>query len=759
MSEAASFPRRFARSQRFTLGRPRSFKAAPDGSRVAFLRSDAGDDPVNRLLVLDLDGGGGDPPAYRERLVADPVALLGGGREDLPPAERARRERSRERAGGIVAYATDAALRTAAFALAGRLFTVDLAAGAPTVAGGEPRPSAPRELTVAGPVLDPRPDPTGRRAAYVAGGALHLVGVDDGGGGGQLAGEEDPRVTWGLAEFVAAEEMDRDRGYWWAPDGERLAVARVDTTPVRRWWLSDPTSPMLPPASLPYPAAGTPNAEVTLAVVDLDGGRVEVGWDRDAFPYLVTVVWDEDGPLTLLVQSRDQRVTRLLAADPDSGATRLLREDTDPAWLEIVPGVPAWLPGGRLVWTADDADTRRLLLDGEPVTPPGLQVREVLGRHGDGVLVAASQEPAETHVWSVPASGEPLRLSRGAGLHTAVAGGPVLVLTSAGMDDDTPRTVVLRGAERVATITSNVAPLGLVPTVSLHRTTDRELRSALLLPSGRPEPGGGPPAGGGSGGLKSEAPGPVVGGRLEPSGGPPAGDDLDGPLPVLLNPYGGPHAQRVVAARGAYAEAQWFADQGFAVVITDGRGTPGRGPRWERAIWRDVAGPVLQDQVDALHALAGADERLDLGRVGILGWSFGGWLAALAVLRRPDVFHAAVAGAPVTDWRLYDTHYAERYLGLPDADPDAYRGVNLLVDAARLERPLLLVHGLADDNVVVAHTLRLSAALLAAGRPHAVLPLGGVTHMTSHELVAENLLRLQLAFLRQALGVPEPKRD
>jgi len=737
VSEASSFPRRYARSQRFTLGRPRSLKAAPDGSRVAFLRSNAGDDPVNRLFVLDLAGGGGSggltdrsgsPPVNRERLVADPLALLGGGGGDLPAAERARRERSRERAGGIVAYAADAALRTAAFALAGRLFTVDLAGGGavgsaqpgvqrPSGGGAEGGPpasgsAAPRELAAAGPVLDPRPDPSGRRVAYVSGGALHVADLD--GGGGRLVGEDDPQVTWGLAEFVAAEEMDRERGYWWSPDGERLAVARADTTPVRRWWLSDPTSPMLPPAAIPYPAAGTPNAEVRLAVVDLEGRSVEVVWDRDAFPYLVTVVWEEDGPLTLLVQSRDQRATRLLAADEASGATRLLREDADPAWLEIVPGVPAWLPGGRLVWTGDDADTRRLLLDGEPVTPPGLQVREVLGRHGGGVLVAASEEPTETHVWSVPASGPPLRLSREPGLHTAVAGGPLLVLTSGGPDDDTPRTVVLRDGAPVAEIASNAAPLGLVPRVSLHRTGERELRSALLLPSGQVP---------------------------------------DGPLPVLLNPYGGPHAQRVVAARGAYAEAQWFADQGFAVVVTDGRGTPGRGPRWERAVWRDLAGPVLEDQVDALQALAAADPRLDLGRVGIWGWSFGGYLAALAVLRRPDVFHAAVAGAPVTDWRLYDTHYTERYLGLPDADAEAYRSSGLLADAAKLERPLLLVHGLADDNVVVAHTLRLSAVLLAAGRPHTVLPLGGVTHMTSNELVAENLLRLQLGFLRQALGL------
>jgi dipeptidyl-peptidase-4 len=225
-----------------------------------------------------------------------------------------------------------------------------------------------------------------------------------------------------------------------------------------------------------------------------------------------------------------------------------------------------------------------------------------------------------------------------------------------------------------------------------------------------------------------------------------------------MDPYGGPHAQRVLAARGAHLTSQWFADQGFAVVVVDGRGTPGRGPEFERAVHGDLAGPVLEDQVDALHAAADRFPDLDLTRVGIRGWSFGGYLAALAVLRRPDVFHAAVAGAPVTDWALYDTHYTERYLGRPDENPDAYARSSLIADAAKLTRPLLLVHGLADDNVVAAHTLRLSSALLAAGRPHSVLPLSGVTHMTPQEVVAENLLLLQVQFLQQALGVI-PARD
>jgi dipeptidyl-peptidase-4 len=215
----------------------------------------------------------------------------------------------------------------------------------------------------------------------------------------------------------------------------------------------------------------------------------------------------------------------------------------------------------------------------------------------------------------------------------------------------------------------------------------------------------------------------------------------------------------VTKASDAFLQSQWLADQGFAVLVADGRGTPGRGTAWERALHLDLAGPVLQDQVDALEGVAAANPGLlDLDRVAVRGWSFGGYLAALAVLRRPDVFHAAVAGAPVTDWRLYDTHYTERYLGTPQEHPEAYERSSLLGDAARLERPLMLIHGLADDNVVAAHTLRFSGALLAAGRAHTVLPLSGVTHMTPQEVVAENLLLLQVAFLRQALGSPTGRR-
>jgi dipeptidyl-peptidase-4 len=228
---------------------------------------------------------------------------------------------------------------------------------------------------------------------------------------------------------------------------------------------------------------------------------------------------------------------------------------------------------------------------------------------------------------------------------------------------------------------------------------------------------------------------------------------MNEPLPILMNPYGGPHAQRVLAARSAYAGAQWLADQGFCVVIADGRGTPGQSPAWEHSIAGNLRDAALEDQVTALERVAAAyPDAVDRSRVGILGWSYGGYLAALAVLQRPDVFSAAIAGAPVTEWRLYDTAYTERYLGDPNDDPAPYDHSSLLPLAKDLERPLLLIHGLADDNVFAAHTLQLSSALLAAGRPHEVLPLSGVTHMTPQPQVAENLLLMQVDFFRRHLA-------
>ena len=685
-----SFPRQSARTREFTLGLPRSFTVARDGSRVVFLRSPGGEDPVTALWVFDVD-------ERRERLVADP-RTIGADEADAPAQERARRERARERAEGIVAYSTDRDATVAAFDLGGGLYLADLVEGAV------------RRLPAEGPVFDPQIDPTGRRIGYVSVRALRVIGAD-GRDDRTLAGEDDPAVSWGLAEFVAAEEMDRYHGFWWSPDGERIAAARVDESAVQVWHIADPADPAAEPVTVRYPAAGTANADVTLHVLRMDGPPIEVVWVRQLFEYLARVVWTEGRPLTLMVQSRDQRHALTLAAR-DDGTTELLREDRDDAWVDLVDGSPAWLADGRMVWTTDAGDTRRLVVDGETVTPIGLQVRRIVDA-SDGAVFTASDDPEVVHVWRwFPATG-PERLTEDPGVHDAAAGGDTVVITSSPVDRG-PISTVRRGDRVLGELISHVAEPVLRARPRFFRAGERELRTALLVPDGE-EPGR--------------------------------------PLPILLDPYGGPLYQRVVRSRDRYLESQWFADQGFAVLVTDGRGTPGRGPAWEREVHLDVIAPVLEDQVDALHAAAEGFGFLDLSRVAIRGWSFGGYLAAAAVLRRPEVFHAAVVGAPVSDERLYDTHYSERYLGHPDHDSEVYRRNSLLDDAPGLERPMLIVHGMADDNVVVANSLRLSRALLEAGRPHTFLPLSGITHMAAAEAVAENLLLLELRFLREALGM------
>ncbi|MFI9331599.1 prolyl oligopeptidase family serine peptidase [Kitasatospora sp. NPDC052868] len=689
-----SLPRQLARTRRFSLGAPAQPAVCADGRTVLFLRSRAGDDPVTCLWALDADTG-------EERLLADPAALAGGA-EDLPEAERIRRERARVHATGITAFAADAAGRTVAFALGGALWTADPADGAV------------RRIPTATTVYDPRPDPTGRRIAYVGDGALRVVGAD-GGEDRALAEPEHAEVAFGVPDHVAAESMYRTRAYWWSPDGTRLLAARVDNSPLSRLHLADPADPARPPRVLRYPLAGTANADVGLWLLDLDGGRTEVRWDRAGYEYLTAAGWDAHGPYAA-VQSRDQRTVRTLAVDPADGATRLLAERRDEHWVELLPGLPVRTAAGALADSADLDGTRFLTLDGKPVTPPGLQLRSVLGTDGEQLLFTASDEPTETHLWRYDPAEGAVRLSSAPGVHTGVQRAGTLVHTARTPDAPGGRTSVQRGGRPAAELRSHTLPPVLTARPELLRLGPRELRGTLFLPAGhRPD---------------------------------------DGPLPVLLDPYGGPAMQKATAAGGwTDLVSQWFADQGFAVLVVDGRGTPGRGPHWEKAVFGDVATPALEDQVEALRETARIRPGLlDLDRVGIRGWSYGGFLAALAVLRRPDVFHAAVAGAAPTDHRLYDTHWKERFLGHPDEHPEYYDACSLIPDAAGLRRPLLLVHGMADDNVLPAHALRLSAALLAAGRPHELLPLSGVTHSPSDETVAENLLLHQLDFLRRSLG-------
>ncbi|MEY2975673.1 MAG: hypothetical protein RIR49_2093, partial [Actinomycetota bacterium] len=615
-----TFPRQYARTRRLTLGDPRDLTVAPDGCRVLFARSRGGSDPLTCLWSLDTDTG-------TERLLLDPATLGGVDPDGMTDAERAQRERRREAAEGVTSYSCDSTVSRAVCVLGGDAVLVEVATGRCA------------RIDLGEPVFDPRLSPDGDRLAVVRSGRLCVVDVsaalDTDPGEGAPApilldlGEPDGTVQWGVAEFIAAEEMGRMRGHWWSPDGASLAVCRVDEAPVAEWVLGDPASPWLPGRTIRYPAAGTANADVGLYIVAVDGSEMTpVAWDRERLEYLARVSWDGDGPLITL-QSRDQRTLEIHRVDPESGSTRVIHSDTDEHWVELVAGCPVGI-GPDVVVTCRDRDgARRLEVAGTVVTPPTLQVRSVVTASANRVVFHANpiDDPTVLHLWEWTTVDGAHPLVDIAGVTTGVAGPSSAWWRTATFDDAAPQWTDASG-RRIATLVER--PL-VDPVVHLTRTTDG-LDIAVLLPTDR---------------------------ATHP-----------GPLPVLLDPYGGPHARRVVRSATAFANSQWFADQGFAVVVCDGRGTPGRGSRVERAVAGDLAGGVLDDQVSALGAAAASMARggiadLDLTRVGIRGWSFGGYLAALAVLRRPDVFHAAVAGAPVTEWRWYDTHYTERYLGHP----------------------------------------------------------------------------------------------
>ncbi len=683
-----TFPRQYARTQRLSLGEPRNFTVSPDGRHIVFARSQSGSDSVNSLWVLDTQSG-------TEREILNPRSLP----TDLAaqtPEEMRRRERAREGAGGVVTYATDASVSRAVTILGGQIVVVDIPTGSVSVPNIEPG------------AFDVRLSPDGNTISYVRGQSLcvsTLAGAER-----VIASEDSDTVSWGSAEFIAAEEMGRMRGYWWSPDSQFVAACRVDVAPVSVWFIADPAHPQAPAVEHRYPAAGTANALVSLHVVSVaDESRVDVSLTGQ-WEYLNSISWNNGGFIAQ-TQTRDQKRIDIHRIDPATGQSSVIFTDTDDAWVELVQGVPSTLSNGTLVTAADRDGARRLMVDGVAVSPTSLQLRHVISISDEVVFAANKMDtPWIQDVWSYSINnGSLIQITNADGVVSASGHDKSLVLRTATMNSQRAEFSVMNTPFTIESFTEAAL---VEPHVRILAVGPREIPVAILTPR----------------------------------------DGQTTKLPVLFDPYGGPHAQRVVASRNAYLSSQWFADQGFVVVIADGVGTPGKGSEWERDVLNDLAQVVLDDQVEIVRALEDLEPRADTSRVGIRGWSFGGYLAALAVLRRGDVFHAGVAGAPVTDWRLYDTHYTERYVGNPSIDDTYYKSTSLLPDAPKLERPLLIIHGLADDNVVAAHTLQLSSALLAAGKVHEVLPLSGVTHMTPQEEVAENLLLHQLEFLKRSLG-------
>ncbi len=801
------FPRLRARTLRFGCGAPRSAQTVGDGSRALFLRSDGPEDLVTALWLSWFDESG----EHHETKLADPRELLGAtaDSEDVPAEEKARRERAREGGTGIVGYSADDDGNRIVFTINGRLFLTDIDWNDET---GAPEPHT-RELAgewldedpaMYTPVLNPRIAPDGEHVLYTTGSYLMLVDI-----GGELGDritavygvsveDEDGNPaenTWkiGLAEFVAGEEMDRYDGFWWAPDSQHVLFESFDTADEPTWHISDPADPEKPDAGRRYPRALTRNADVYLTVITLAfdendryagiTGNADVDWDREAYEYVAAVNWRRGHDPLVLVQNRrqtrDQVLEVAVAADGAAlGATRVLEEHANEQWIDLVHGTPAYTPDGRLVCSLNDmaTDTNRLTMDGRPFTPAGWNVRTVLAVTDEDVLAVVQRAPeiapevpdawADTaatesvfgdhdarsfDVVSIDYNGTITPVTTDSGQWTASRGERGIVVSGRDMRSARAQMRHILG-EQSATIASTAAEPGFTPNVTFTRLGEHQLYTAIIAPS--PE-------------------------------SPYAHAEK---LPVLMKPYGGPGFQQVIASQSFYWEGQWWADQGFLVVTADGRGTTGRGPAWDREIFEDMKDVTLADQVEAVNALPEAVARLnadvesraaqpaagdqadaenhppalratsrqreaipmpDLDKVCMIGWSYGGFLSALAVLDAPNVFKAACAGAPPTDWTLYDTHYTERYLGL---DPDVYYRNGIVQDAPKLERPLMLIHGFADDNVTIAHSLRLSQALMAAGRPHTFLPLTGITHMTNDETVAENLLTLQRDFLRDALA-------
>ncbi len=705
---------RFVATRGHRLGQPAHARATPDGSRVLYLESDARSD-VQRLWRFDVATG-------KARLLVTAESLAGVPDRPPTPEEAAQRERMRLTARGLGSFELSRDGKLALVPFGGRIYLVD-------VETGRSRP-LPRGQTAD---FDPRLSPDGRWVASVEAGDL-FVRSATGGPPVQLTRGASPTLTHGLAEFVAEEEMDRFHGYWWSPDSSALAFEEADSSGVERYYLVDAAHPEVAPEGSPYPRPGKANVRVRLSVVSRTGGAPAwVEWDRARFPYLARVSWPEGGPLLLEVESRDQKELLLLAADPRSGRSRELVHEHDDAWIDLDDDL-VWLPARRqLLWSSQRSGEDELELRDEhgallrPLTTAAQGFRGVawVNEREGAVVVEGGARSSEQSLWRIPLDGGPPKL---------LAGGPEFHSTTG------------RGPDAAA----SDAPL-LVDHVE---RLDRPARTLLLSPE----------SGGVLGELpdRAEPPEPpraeierieIPGAILEAEVVLPRSFDPSRRYPVIDWVYGGPGFVTVRRSAESDQLQQWLADQGFVVVRIDNRGTPDRDRAFERVLAGSFARVPLGDQVAGLAALTRKRPYLDRSRVGIIGASFGGYLSALALLRRPDVFRAAVAIAPVVDWEDYDTHYTERYLGLPATNASGYRESSLLTGAESLSRPLMLAHGTADDNVHFAGTLKLVGALEAVGKAPEFLVIPGQTHLFADQATQRLLWARAAAFFLERLGV------
>lgn len=691
----------------------RTARLSPDGRLVAYLRGKDTDKDRLDLWAYDI-------AARRHRLLVD-SARLAPRERPLSAEEEARRERQRiSSLAGIVEYEFSPDARRLLVPLAGDLYLYDLRARAD---------AAVRRLTdTESYETDARFSPRGRYVSFVR--DQNLFAIDLASGEERaLTREGGGLVSLGTAEFIAQEEMNRDTGYWWSPDDTHIAYARVDETPVTEVERFEIYADAVRVVKQRYPAAGARNADVQLFVGAVPAGdarpvRVDLGPDSDI--YLARVEWFPDGAaLAVQRQSRDQRTLSLLRADPRTGETRVLLTERSDTWVDLHDDL-TFLPQSRqFIWASARSGYNHLYLhafDGRLVRPLTSGDWMVVGEAGEAAIrgvdaqrgvvffMANAETPLERHLYAISlqdARAPMRRVTRDAGWHAVRMSGDARVFLDTFSTADRPPGVTLRNAAggALATLVDNTIDEKHpyrphldehVPTEfgTLRAADGQTLHYQLLKPR-----------------------------DLEPGKR----------YPVIVDVYGGPGAQRVRRAWGGYPRSnegffrQFLVQNGYVVFTLDNRGSGFRGVAFETALHRRMGSVEVQDQATGVDWLR-KQPYVDGGRIGVFGWSYGGYMALMCAMQAPQAFAAAVSGAPVSDWSLYDTHYTERYMGTPQQNAAGYAAGNVLTHAQHLAGPLLLIHGMADDNVLYAHSTVLYKKLQDLKKPFDVMAYPGSKH-------------------------------
>jgi len=697
---------------------PRALKLSPDGTLVTLLQPRA--DEKDRLDLWAVDTATG-----AQRMLVDSKKTGTGA--DLSEAEKMQRERDRSVAGstGIATYDWAPDGKHILVPVDGDLY---LAALDGTVARLTDTPEG--ELNG---VVSPR----GGYVSYVREGNVFVQPI--GGQARQLTQGASDTISWGVAEFVAQEEMDRRTGYWWSPDDALIAVARVDEGPVGIVTRTAIGGEGTKVYQQRYPAAGTPNALVDLYVMKPDGAgriKVDLGTDRDI--YLARVDWSKDGR-TLYVQRENRGQTRLdlLAVDPATGKAKIILTETAKSWINLSNNFTPLKDGSFLWWSEKTGHGHLYHVRGgrwTPLTSGDWEVRDIVGvdeAKGLVYFTANRETPLEQQLYAAPlAKAGPLRqLTRNGWWNDAVMDARATRIVVSRSNADQPRQVYLADTEgRQLQWLEENAVRGdhpYAPYLAAHAKT----RFSTL----------------------KAADGTTLHARIMT---PPLKPGQR--YPVFMLHYGGPGGGRQVTNQWGAPIYQYLVSKGWIVFAIDNRGTPDRGKAFEDHIHRAMGTVEVDDQLKGVEWLK-SQPYVDPHRIATYGWSYGGYMSLKLLEKAPGVFSAAIAGAPVTKWELYDTHYTERYLGKPQDKPSAYPASDAVDESVKIKDPLLLIHGMSDDNVVFDNATAIMAKMQGAGIPFEMMAYPGQTHRVGGPGISVHLWRTIEDFLdRHGTGPVEP---